>query len=151
MISKTLNKCDNNECNRGRGFKIRDAMFCSPSCGNKHFNLSKGDEDYWTDESEEQEKKDEKSRKKLNQIFPDAKFTIDVDYLPRLNYLFTSKKKIFIRAIPTNYTFEVIGDKITYKYIFNELIKQKFTPKTDFNFFSHFRKMDDDMFDMIFV
>ena len=96
-------------------------------------------------------KKDEKSRKKLNQIFPDAKFTIDVDYLPRLNYLFTSKKKLFIRAIPTNYTFEVIGDKITYKYIFNELIKQKFTPKTDFNFFSHFRKMDDDMFDMIFV
>ena len=21
-------------------------MFCSPGCGNRHFNLSKGDEDY---------------------------------------------------------------------------------------------------------
>ena len=49
------NRCENNGCNGGRAFRIRDAMFCSPRCGNEYFNLSKDDEDYWSNEEDEEE------------------------------------------------------------------------------------------------
>jgi hypothetical protein len=41
--------CDNTRvlCNGGRAFSIRDKMFCSPCCGNQHFNLTPSDADFW--------------------------------------------------------------------------------------------------------
>jgi hypothetical protein len=41
--------CDNTSelCNGGRAFNIRDKMFCSPCCGNQHFNLTPSDADFW--------------------------------------------------------------------------------------------------------
>ena len=41
-----VDKCDNCKWG-GRGFSIRDKMFCSPCCGNKYFKLKKYDDDYW--------------------------------------------------------------------------------------------------------
>ena len=39
-------KCDN--CGfGGRGIEIRGKQFCSAFCGNKHFNLTPEDDDYW--------------------------------------------------------------------------------------------------------
>jgi len=46
-------RCDNTECNGGRKFQIRDSMFCSPRCGNIHFNLSRCDEEYWPNEEQD--------------------------------------------------------------------------------------------------
>ena len=44
------------ECKVGGGaFEIRDHLFCSPECGNRYFNLEKGDEGYWDNESDEEE------------------------------------------------------------------------------------------------
>jgi len=44
--------CDNTGCIGGRAFQIRDKLFCSPCCGNTHFNLTEGDEDYWPSDEE---------------------------------------------------------------------------------------------------
>ena len=50
----TATHCD--ECNwGGRAFEIRQKLFCSPSCGNKHFNLNIDDEDYWDCTKEEED------------------------------------------------------------------------------------------------
>ena len=91
------NRCENNGCNGGRAFRIRDAMFCSPRCGNEHFNLSKDDEDYWSneedeeedenwsDEEEEEEKEEiencsgDEFKKKLNWILDNHRSTIMED------------------------------------------------------------------------
>ena len=43
-----VDKCDNCKWG-GRGFSIRDNIFCSPACGNKFFKLKKSDDDYWHD------------------------------------------------------------------------------------------------------
>ena len=43
----------------GRAFEIREKLFCSPSCGNKHFDLHLGDEDYWENDEDEEEDEDE--------------------------------------------------------------------------------------------
>ena len=90
------NRCENNGCNGGRAFRIRDAMFCSPKCENEHFNLSKDDEDYWSNEEDEEEdenwsdeEEDEEEeeencsgdefKKKLNWILDDHESTIMED------------------------------------------------------------------------
>ena len=44
--------CHADDCRGGRAFQLKDKMFCSPACGNKHFNLKKGDEDFWEEEEE---------------------------------------------------------------------------------------------------
>jgi hypothetical protein len=54
-----ISTCDNTNCNGGRAFQIRDSMFCSPRCGNIHFNLSRGDEEYWPNEEQDQEEEEE--------------------------------------------------------------------------------------------
>ena len=51
--------CDNGSCNGGRGFQIRDCVFCSPACGNSWFKLEKDDEDYWEEDEEEDDDDDE--------------------------------------------------------------------------------------------
>ena len=49
--------CD--ECGvGGRAFKVREMLFCSPSCANAHFKLSHGDDDYWSEENEEEDEED---------------------------------------------------------------------------------------------
>lgn len=54
------NKCFKKDCNGGKAFNIREKMFCSPRCGNIHFNLERDDEDYWeNDEQDEEEKQNE--------------------------------------------------------------------------------------------
>ena len=56
MNSQMNNRfCDNTNCNGGRAFQIRECMFCSPRCGNIHFNLSRDDEEYWSNEEQEEE------------------------------------------------------------------------------------------------
>tara|TARA_R110002126_G_scaffold291184_1_gene450794 strand:- start:808 stop:1437 length:630 start_codon:yes stop_codon:yes gene_type:complete len=70
MNSQMNNRfCDNTNCNGGRAFQIRDSMFCSPRCGNIHFNLSRGDEEYWSNEEQEEEEWERKVE--------EAKQTID--------------------------------------------------------------------------
>ena len=41
-------KCSTLNCIGGQGFEIKDKLFCSPSCGNKYWDLKKGDNDYWS-------------------------------------------------------------------------------------------------------
>ena len=54
-----ISTCDNTNCNGGRVFQIRDSIFCSPRSGNIHFNLSRGDEEYWSNEEQEQDEEEE--------------------------------------------------------------------------------------------
>ena len=49
--------CDNKI--GGKKFEIRNCLFCSPNCGNKYFNLTYNDVDYWTEEEEEEEEEEE--------------------------------------------------------------------------------------------
>jgi len=44
---KLKGRCENKDCIGGRAFEIRKKLFCSPCCGNHHFGLTEGDEDYW--------------------------------------------------------------------------------------------------------
>ena len=82
MNSQMNNRfCDNTNCNGGRAFQIRDSMFCSPRCGNIHFNLSRGDEEYWSNEEEdeeEEEEEDEWSPPKVLQIIEHRIATCDM-------------------------------------------------------------------------
>jgi len=75
----------------------------------------------------------------MEKIFPDANFSIDVDFLYVLDELLTDKKHIFISNdrycycwdgidAPKQEFFEIKGDSITYRYVLNELIKQDFNP-----------------------
>jgi len=49
--------CSAADCEGGRAFEMKGEMFCSPACGNKHFNLKEGDDDFWEDEEEEEKDK----------------------------------------------------------------------------------------------
>ena len=51
--------CGKKNCKGGRAFEVKDEMFCSPACANKHFNLKEGDEDFWEEEEEEEEEESE--------------------------------------------------------------------------------------------
>ena len=62
-----ISTCDNTNCNGGRAFQLRDSMFCSPRCGNIHFNLSRGDEEYWPNEEQDQEEEKEEEKKRAQQ------------------------------------------------------------------------------------
>ena len=51
-----MNTCEHKDCNGdGRECNIRDKWFCSPTCGNMHFNLTIDDDDYWEDIGDEPE------------------------------------------------------------------------------------------------
>jgi len=43
--------CDLEGCRGGRAFDVRGLTFCSPSCGNEHWNLQPGDSDHWPSDS----------------------------------------------------------------------------------------------------
>ena len=58
-VEKKKKRCDNTGCIGGRAFQIRDKLFCSPCCGNTHFNLTEGDEDYWPEETETSDEEEE--------------------------------------------------------------------------------------------
>ena len=45
--SRCLNGVCMKKASGGRGFEIRGKMFCSPCCGNQHFNLKPYDYDFW--------------------------------------------------------------------------------------------------------
>jgi len=49
---ENIYKCHAEDCNGGRGFNIRGKLFCSPRCGNSHWGLTAGDDDYWSEEEE---------------------------------------------------------------------------------------------------
>tara|TARA_R110000803_G_scaffold12755_2_gene36390 strand:- start:664 stop:1446 length:783 start_codon:yes stop_codon:yes gene_type:complete len=60
VVSTVLNDDDLNDdpdtcsapyCEGGRAFEMREQMFCSPACGNKHFNLNRADNEYWCDDN----------------------------------------------------------------------------------------------------
>lgn len=42
--------CSAADCNGGRAYDLKGELFCSPACGNKHFNLKEGDDDFWEEE-----------------------------------------------------------------------------------------------------
>ena len=101
----------------------------------------------------EQEKKEyeeyEKNQEQIDKIFPNANFHIDI-HLSILDDIFTTKKQIFITHShncycytgnyrPTEF-FEIKGDKITYRYIFNELIRQGLNVECNHCFFEGFDK-----------
>lgn len=49
----TITTCSAADCNREATigeFEMRGEMFCSPKCGNKHFNLNRADNEYWSDD-----------------------------------------------------------------------------------------------------
>ena len=51
--------CSRFNCNGGQGFEIKNKMFCSPSCGNKYYDLQEGDEDYWSNETNDEDDDEE--------------------------------------------------------------------------------------------
>ena len=46
-------KCSTLDCIGGQAFEIKYKLFCSPSCGNKFWDLKKGDNDYWSNVEDE--------------------------------------------------------------------------------------------------
>jgi hypothetical protein len=73
----------------------------------------------------------------IYKLFPDARFNIDHDFIPILDDLLTEEKHIFLSNHLTCYCYdglgrpnqefyEIKGDRITYRYVLNELIKQDF-------------------------
>lgn len=96
----------------------------------------------------------EKMIDEINRIFPDANFSIDIDYLPILDELLTDKKHIFISNdrycycwdginAPKKVFFEIKGDRLTYRYVFNELIGLDFNPECNHCFLEDIVKITD--------
>lgn len=76
----------------------------------------------------------------IYEMFPDARFNIDHDFLPILDDRLTEEKHIFLSNHLTCYCYdgmgrpnqefyEIKGDRITYRYVLNELIRQDFHPE----------------------
>jgi len=90
----------------------------------------------------------------MEKIFPDANFSIDVDFLYVLDELLTDKKHIFISNdrycycwdgidAPKQEFFEIKGDSITYRYVLNELIRQDFNPNCNHIFLEGIDKVSE--------
>lgn len=90
----------------------------------------------------------------IDKLFPDANFSIDIDYLSILDELLTDKKQIFISNdrfcycwdgidAPKQEFFEIKGDKITYRYVLNELIRQDFNPDCNHRFLEGIDKVSE--------
>ena len=92
-------------------------------------------------------------------LFPDARFIIDGDFLPMLDDLLTEEKHIFLTHTrycccwdeeeykPTEF-YEIKGDKITYRYVFNELIRQDFNPDCNHYFLELITQTTNIQFDL---
>ena len=105
-------------------------------------------------DTEYTEEQYEKMFREIERIFPDAKFSICLGFLPILDDLLTDKKQIFISNSRTCYCweniegpkqqfFEIKGEKLTYKYVLNELIKQNFDPECNHVFLEGIIKVND--------
>ena len=81
----------------------------------------------------------------IYELFKDARFNIDHDFLPILDDLLTEEKHIFLSNHLTCYCYdgmgrpnqefyEIKGDRITYRYVLNELIRQDFNPDCNHSF-----------------
>ena len=90
----------------------------------------------------------------IDKLFPDANFSIDVDFLSVLDEEFTDKKHIFISNsrhcycwdgidAPKQEFFEIKGDSITYRYVLNELIRLDFNPDCNHRFLENIDKVSD--------
>ena len=89
---------------------------------------------------------------KVYQMFPDAKFDIAIDF-DDLDNIVTNEKHMVIKHVndcrcykKTNIKtrfFFIQGDKLTNKFIINELIKQGLTLDCDHRFLEGFHKLPD--------
>tara|TARA_B110001469_G_C9461892_1_gene232711 strand:+ start:329 stop:664 length:336 start_codon:yes stop_codon:yes gene_type:complete len=99
-----------------------------------------------------------KELEEMERLFPDAKFEVTI-CLNELNDIVTSKKKITIQhtytcycygddPLPTKY-FIIEGDKLTNKYIIDELIKQGLTMNCNHIFLEGFNELHDNMYEIM--
>jgi hypothetical protein len=90
----------------------------------------------------------------IDRIFPDAKFDICTSFHDKLDHLLTDKKQIFISNVkdcycwddintPKQQFFEIKGEKLTYKYVLNELIRLNFNPECNHTFLESIDKVTD--------
>ena len=85
----------------------------------------------------------DKEHEIINKMFPDAKFSICIDS-HEMNELLTDKKRIVIKQTYNCYCyseyprnteyFYINGDRLTYKYVIDELIKQGLNPNCNHRF-----------------
>lgn len=97
----------------------------------------------------------------IDRLFPDANFSIGINYLPILDELLTDKKHIFISNdrycycwdgidAPKKVFFEIKGDRLTYRYVLNELIRQKLNPECNHRFLEGIIKKTDIEYSLYF-
>ena len=90
----------------------------------------------------------------IYELFKDARFNIDHDFLPILDDLLTEEKHIFLSNHLTCYCYdgmgrpnqefyEIKGDRITYRYVLNELIRQDFNPDCNHRFLEGIDKVSE--------
>ena len=95
----------------------------------------------------------------LYEMFPDARFSISHDFLPILDDLLTEEKHIFLSNHLTCYCYdgmgrpnqefyEIKGDRITYRYVLNELIRQDFHPECNHSFLEMITEATNIQFDL---
>jgi len=105
-------------------------------------------------DTEYTEEQYEEMFEEIDRLFPDAKFGISTTFLPILDELLTDKKQIFISNsrncycwdgidVPKQEFFEIKGEKITYKYLLNELIRLDFNPECNHNYLEIIDKVSD--------
>ena len=96
-------------------------------------------------EIEYTEEQYEKMFAEIERLFPHANFSIDIDYLSILDELLTDKKHIFISNdrycycwdgidAPKKVFYEIKGDRLTYRFVLNELIRLDFNPDCNHRF-----------------
>ena len=82
-MSQIKNKlfCEQSDCRGGKAYKIREKLFCSPSCGNKHFDLNQEDDDYWPDVYDDNDKSPETPKINYGDIAVEARMYANVENL----------------------------------------------------------------------
>jgi len=121
------------------------------------------------DEDGYDSEKYEKEMEIINNMFPDAKFSICID-LEDMEEVLSKEKEIVLKNTyccfcyksdfnplsmnttglskrPNDY-FVIKGDNLTYKYVIQELISQGFDPRCDHSFLEGFQQTSDVQFDI---
>ena len=92
------------------------------------------------------------------EMFPDAKFNVAIN-INDLDYIITDKKEIIIQQefkcycyknLPTdNKIFTIRGDKLTKKYVIDDLIKQGLVINCDHRFLEGFHNIKGNLYKMV--